>query len=465
MESLCKELVDTYNTNVLDNCKDKELIDEFMKVSEQHRNGDEGKKVLMNLIYNHFSPDMKKPEPLFIGGPETLSVHWSDTHKKIIYIFGEHHSSMMECDKLKKEDIGEKWDVPGAKRMSAEYFFGELIRTTDTFIDIFFEFPAMKMKSKEYSDGFVGFYKTYRINKIFEKFKDCVEYSKRSARKCKLSRVHYFDTRKYDSGKGDVVGTNIISWFRLYTFNITNTFYKEAWAGRFKFLFEKHECYTRMIKILGSFDDKLISQFLISQTLTENKYTEKELDKFDSDNPYFLLIISFMEEEYKDSINNYKLLWKKEGEIILKYLKPEKETPPTDEEFIKSYMNIYNSTVGVNAINSDIYLLSRLFKDFDLTKMEEKAYVGATDQPVRATNVIIYTGDRHAERYRKFLKEKLNFDQIAQSGLPKTDKKPIYCLDMKTIPQPLFSTWPPEFYIDKKVDIKKGFWKRIFGLK
>ena len=84
---------------------------------------------------------------------------------------------------------------------------------------------------------------------------------------------------------------------------------------------------------------------------------------------------------------------------------------------------------------------------------------------ISSTNVIIYTGDRHAERYRKFLKEKLNFDQIAQSGLPKTDKKPIYCLDMKTIPQPLFSTWPPEFYIDKKVDIKKGFWKRIFGLK
>jgi hypothetical protein len=73
--------------------------------------------------------------------------------------------------------------------------------------------------------------------------------------------------------------------------------------------------------------------------------------------------------------------------------------------------------------------------------MEEKAYTGATDQPAKATNVVIYTGDAHAQRFRNFLEKKLKFERIAETGLNVTNKDGGYphCIDMKTIPQPFFN--------------------------
>jgi hypothetical protein len=72
--------------------------------------------------------------------------------------------------------------------------------------------------------------------------------------------------------------------------------------------------------------------------------------------------------------------------------------------------------------------------------MEENAYTGATDQPAKARNVIIYTGDTHAVRFRNFLEKKLDFKQIAETGLNTINKDGGYphCIDMKTIPQPFF---------------------------
>ena len=122
MEKLCKELTDTYNTNVIDNQGKKLIAQEFMKLATQYRNTGHGKNVLMNLIYNRYSPDVKKPEPLFIGGPANLTVHWSNTHKKIIYIFGEAHTDEIDCHIFQKgkelEDNKEQWDHPNSKLMS-----------------------------------------------------------------------------------------------------------------------------------------------------------------------------------------------------------------------------------------------------------------------------------------------------------------------------------------------------------
>jgi hypothetical protein len=71
--------------------------------------------------------------------------------------------------------------------------------------------------------------------------------------------------------------------------------------------------------------------------------------------------------------------------------------------------------------------------------LEEKSYVGATDQPLRAHNIIIYAGNGHAERHRTFL-ERLKFKPIGSSG-KSGDYPSKYCIDMKTIKQPFFSEW------------------------
>lgn len=450
MEALCKELTDTYNTNVLDNEKNKLIQEEFMKTATQYRDSGKGKSVLMNLIYNHFSPDVKKPEPLFIGGPMDLTVHWSKTHKKIIYIFGEHHSGKIDCFRFtKKTDI--ESDVPGAKIMSAEYFFKELSRTTDCFIDFLFEIPATEMKSKGYHDDFDPYIgkKNIRLSKLFDNFKGCINYPTRSEKICRLSRVHYFDSRYSDKGS-EFKGENILSSFRIEIQNIITHLDPSAYAVAYKRLLEQKSEFIQIFVQFNSSNDRNILQFLISQ-VKQNKYINKELGRFDANNKFRLLIDEFIQEENKTIMDTYKLLWKKESETILKFMSQSGKDSPTITEFENSVSHIYNSLIGVNTIVSDAYLLSRLFKNFDLTRMEEKAYQGATDQPAKATNVIIYAGSSHADKYRLFLKNKLGFEQIAETGLKKNiSSRFMHCIDMKTIPQPFFNSWPPVGYIDKQ---------------
>ena len=86
---ICDKLVNTYNTNVLDDPNiDPDIKKEFFKASAKYRNGDKGRKVLMDLIYNH-EYSSNKPTAKFIGGPYTLTVHWSKEYQKMIYIWRE----------------------------------------------------------------------------------------------------------------------------------------------------------------------------------------------------------------------------------------------------------------------------------------------------------------------------------------------------------------------------------------
>ena len=464
MEILCKELIDTYNTNVLDK-SDKDIRDAFMKVSTEFRDSGEGKSVLMNLIYNHFSSDVQKPQPLYIGGPKNLTVHWSETHKKIIYIFGEHHSAIVDCFRFGQHTRQMEWDVPRAKIMSIEYFLKELSRTTDSFIDFFFEIPATEIKSKGYHadfDPYAGEYKKFRLSKLFDNFKGCINYPTRSEKECRLSRVHYFDARYNDKGSA-TQGSNILSAFKLEIQNIKKYVEKDAQAVAVKKLLEDKPDLLTIFQYLSNSDDNIVLQFLISQS-TENAYSHKELGRFKEDNSIRLLINEFIEEENKILMDTYKLLWKTHSKTILNFIKPSDKDSQTIEDFSKSFTYIYDSLTGVNAIVSDVYLLSRLFKNFDLSKMEEKAYTGATDQPANATNVIIYTGDLHADRYRLFLKNKLGFKQIAATGNPKDGN--IHCIDMSNIPQPFFETWPPIEKIPVPVPLQApGFMSYLLGKK
>jgi hypothetical protein len=448
MEKLCKQLINTYNTNVLDN-KGKIIGEELMKISTNYKDTGKGRSVLMNLIYNHFA--VQKPQPEYIGSPMDLTVHWSETHEKIIYIFGEHHSDKIDCYRLglRNRDI----DALGAKIISIQYFLKELSRTTDCFIDFLFEVPATEIKSKGYHvdfDPYAG-KKNFALSKLFDTFKDCINYITRSDKSCRLSRVHYFDSR-YNDKDGSIKGSNIVNAFRVEIQNIrkiTDTKDKYSFANLAKKLLKDNSDFVNMLEYIGDDDDNIILQFLIFQT-TQNTYTHKELGLFEHNNSVRLAIQTFIEEENKKFMDENKLLWREHTKIILKFIS-EDEDRPTSEEFENSFNIINHSLVGVNSLVADVYLLSRLFKNFDLTQIQEKGYVGATDQPAKATNIIIYTGSKHADTYRLFLKNKLDFKQIAETGLKKKDpRSPMHCIDMSTIPQPFFNSWPPIGYIDNK---------------
>lgn len=463
MEKLCDKLINTYNTNVLDN-KSKIIGEEFMKISTKYKDSGKGRSVLMNLIYNHFA--VQKPKPEYIGSPMDLTVHWSETYEKIIYIFGEHHSDKIDCYKLglQNRDI----DVPGAKIMSIQYFLKELSRTTDCFIDFLFEVPATEIKSKGYHpdfDPYAGDKKNFALSKLFDNFKDCINYITRSNKYCRLSRLHYFDSR-YNDKDGSIKGSNIINAFRVEIQNIrkiTDTKDKYSFANLAKELLKANLDFIKMLEYISDTDDDIILQFLISQT-TQNTYTHKELERFEHNNSIRLAIETFIQEENKKFMDENKLLWRKNTETVLKFINEDEHTP-TSEEFEKSFNLINNSLISVNSLVADVYLLSRLFKNFDLTQIEDKGYIGATDQPAKATNIIIYTGNKHADTYRLFLNNKLDFKQIAETGLKKKDPSYIHCIDMSTIPQPFFNSWPPVGYIDNKLPELQGLMSHLLRTK
>lgn len=104
---------------------------------------------------------------------------------------------------------------------------------------------------------------------------------------------------------------------------------------------------------------------------------------------------------------------------------------------------------------ADVYLLARMFKNFDMSDMEKKTYKNSTDQPIHANNIIIYCGNMHAIKYREFLSS-IGFNDIDHAGnltedikkqIPNTPKN---CLDMRNIKQPLFS------YSSEEKELKKS---------
>jgi hypothetical protein len=133
----------------------------------------------------------------------------------------------------------------------------------------------------------------------------------------------------------------------------------------------------------------------------------------------------------------YRDIWKKNVSIINNH-------EHKVAEFIAAFISIHQSIAKVNALYTDLYTLLRIFKTFNMSEIKEKAYKQATDQPDKAHNIIIYGGDFHGQTYRKFLKEVLDFDKIEVAGKEEPYKKmgeKMYCIDMKTIKQPLFSKY------------------------
>ena len=425
IEKLCKDLKTSYDTNILDNESDI-VQQEFLNVSLKNRTNS-GRKVLMELICNHYDKSVQKPIAEFIGGPFTLSIHWHPGFKKMIYIFGELHSNITDCDKFEKD----------ANTILIEDYLYNLMLTTDVFLDIYLENFSYQNgeynKSKEYVPG--------RSNELFKKFKKCIQYNTRSDTSCKLARVHYFDIRDNDT-ESDYYNMeenkiNIL-WFFSFLFE------QKVYAPTFvKYVLERHPKVIRLLKELVQDDITKVCEFMKKQ-LEENPYIKKELNKIN--NPQLKPII----------LNFY-------GKLLCKQLTKNIPYIKKDILNILNYKEISDNEKILNSITSiklfltlpfahfaDVYLIARVFKDFDMEKKKDKSYF---DQPKSAHNIIIYGGDFHSESYRDFLSS-IGFHEIdntgdinknyfdydyAQLSEDKVSNKPKNCLDMRKIKQPFFS--------------------------
>ena len=439
MKLVCDRLIKYYNTNILDD--EKKLTQVlFYSEAKKHMSGKKGLTTLMRLIYNHYKA--KKPTPSYIGGPATLTSHWSDKYKKMIYIFGEMHSDKTDCKKhltqycdtgkIKDPKTNEcvlKSSTRGKEilnniketKMPIEKFLEELIVNTDVFIDIFFEFPSYigegyKKKIRKYMGN-------NALGKIANKIGTCLEYSKRVAKKCQLARVHYFDVREIE----DFYRLNDVSYFFIKLSKVLSNNNKEIVYYVLKILMKD----KRIINVLNGLNESSLEQY--------NNFWKKEI------NSNFFIRKELSKTYLKEEINNFitKLVLESAYEHRREFRRYISDILNEEDKdrFINAFVMIYSITVVINATIVDAYTLSRIFKVYDVKKPAFKENI-KRDQPSEAHNIIIYGGDAHSENYRKFLKS-VGFKEINNIGSIDgyyDSKKPKNCVDMNKFPQPFF-TW------------------------
>lgn len=454
MEDICDILIETYNVNKFDNaekelkdalykeandCTDTHPMKIYAKKGETTPIRENERTILKKLIRNHFDPTIHQPMPKFIAGPTTLTVHKSPDEKRMIYIFGEWHTDIKDCSMF-EDAMKKKWNEENPDKMTIDYFFYELMKTTPAYLDILVEFPAFTREHSGYYPLFKFGLPNYHMYNLFQKFKKCINTSEsRSYDDCELARVHYFDSRSIER-EGSLKGITDVD-------NFVETFFKlQNMYGENSFLLitqciklVKNEKVISILNSLSSSDEQEFSKFWLKQ-MNDNRLNIKETksEKF-QESGTIELIKRFMETEIIKIAMSYRKLYIEAVEKIFK----ESKSGGDINIFYDAFDELISYIMETSASVADIYLLARVFKDFDMSKMTTHANKRLTDQPNKAYNIIIYAGNTHAEIYRRFLKEVAGFEEIASTGKSELDEGETrkYCIDMKTIPQPFFSTW------------------------
>jgi hypothetical protein len=434
-----RELNTTYDSNLFDNQSEslQQKCLDYSTINKNKDTKDTKGKVLMELLYNHYAKD--KPTADFIGGPKTLSIHWHPQYKKIIYIFGEEHSNTMDCEGFKTIETHSPITVP------IEDYLYDLMKSTDVFLDIYFEFPFytsddFRLLPEKRSSN-------QRLFNLFNTFKKCLIYDSRHKKSCRLARSHYFDIRHSSSNPLNLEQSKIdIVWVRSVLDLISKQSDRSKLVQIIK-IFLRKSIVTDILRNLTDENNDNIYQFMLSQ-LKENRYIKKELGKIVENHIH---LISAFDTFFYYEITKTMMFY--DDKLVLNIDKIKRSVNTLLDYKTTSDVELYdNLNVFLKAISdilvcfADAYLLARVFKDFNMSEMDEKAYKGATHQPKRAHNIIIYAGDVHADNYRNFLSF-VGFTEIDSYGIDLDNPNPYLsipnmprnCLDMRNIKQTFFS--------------------------
>jgi hypothetical protein len=361
--NVCSKLLETYDTNCL--CGSDKVMQEMFIESTNDENT--GRKILTRLIKNHYNA--KKPVSEYISGPYSMTESWSQKYKKRIYVVGEIHGSDGNC--------GDEDDIP-----SISDYYSELFKNTDVLIDFYLE--TTKMDEDEKSDN-----PEYYINIVRDMVNNCV--ARRGDKKCELIRAHFIDIRLEERGSI----RKYVEYLMMFKEVIQET--PEA-ADVIK------QKFTELIVVLKKLDYNTIYALLFTRG-----YLWKERRR------------SYM----KDEILEYTtpILQKRVGEYQ-EALSALDKSEKLDYDLIVS---VLVKLVNVEALQLDVYGLSRIFKKFQKTELE---------YPDEAHNIIYHVGDDHAIFVRGFLSH-IGFDLVASDeNDPWMGER---CIQMKNIEQPLFS--------------------------
>jgi len=427
-DNICDLLIKTYNVNKIDSAS-IELKDALRNRAIECCNENPNERIILKkLINNYFNPKIQQPKPKYIAGPITLTVHESLDKERIVYIFGEVHTDVKNC-KMFKDEKKETWNKKNSDKMTIDFFLYELMKTTTAYLDIYIEFAAFEKTMGGYYSYSSGGPPNTHLDNLFKKFKKCIELpskstSSRSTGDCELARVHFFDSRMINSKDGATDVCVLIE---------TIFYLQRKYPNDIEKYIELANTYKYILNSLREEDEKKYLDFWKKELRTELNIKETKSGPYESrasikERQIMEKIKDFTEKEIERKATMYR---KKFKELVTTIFESEKGTK---ENIIAAFKSLNAFMIDTNSTVADVYLLARMFKDFDMTKMKTHAN-NITDQPDKAYNVIIYAGEGHSTIYRRYLKQN-GFKRIARTGKYDTDAK--NCIDMRRIP-PFFS--------------------------
>ena len=494
LENGCDALLKYYNTSILSHpdmdpdlkeacyAEAKECADK----NNARSNKSLKRTVLAELISSHQNQQnqsadsaTKKPYADYIAGPESLTLQWSPYYKKLIYIFGETHSKDYDCPSPKL----------GETTMLVEDYIKQLYINGDMFLDVFDETGAYFQNKEPYTRTT----EAYRIDGIRNHFTQCLLDANLDQTNCRKGRVHYFDIRSIE----EMYYGNISNFVHKYAPLFGRTYDKdhavyEQYLDYFNFFFTEQQVLDLIEDVCSySYPEDLMKS--LKKELNENYLFKKELRKSNIKDQINSFIDEYIEnyvsvfQSIIDSIQilNGELESYKQSDVELDHDGETKKYPLYNFDdlrvqdvdgdnyehfnFLKKLLDkIYHNLLLVETLLADGYLLARVFKVFNIDD-EDETKQRLTDEPYQPHNIVIYAGDNHSDRYRDFLKKKLNFELIAVTGKDWRDKHSTnpyeYCISMKEFPQPFFEydkkvNWLEDVSSDKKPYTNKNWVKR-----
>lgn len=409
-KNLCTKLHETYNASLLKNGR-KPTREFFISTAQTAKklNITKGNQTLISLINNY--ADNKSPMPKYIAGPLSLTLFWSSKYQLYVYVFGEFHSRNTDCDKYLNY-------VPDDS-MKIETFLEKLMTTTPAFLDVFIEWSPARDELAFYPKTGLD-----RIHAIYATLQKCIHYSTRHDKDCDLARLHWVDVRK---GYVSSSTLNDLSYVRVYLIHETDYLGTTNAAETLRRILKNDQ---RMRKILEdlitpsvtnykNFMKKQVTQSdLVQKELTQT-FLRKEIEKFCT------------EELIKEGL--------KSRELFQRYIPTLLDDKSTDQKIESALSGLNMATFSVNILMMDFYALSRIFKKFNIQRSKSKQ-ASRVDQPESPHNLIIYAGDAHSIRYRKF------FDSLGAKRIAHINNRGTLniknCIDISNFPMPFFNEVP-----------------------
>ena len=215
--------------------------------------------------------------------------------------------------------------------------------------------------------------KSQTINDVVNEFKECLQPSTRSAEKCELLRIHNIDVRSFWVPYIDTNDSSY-SFYLIYTILGSNMSNIEKCID----LFNRTGAHLLLKTLSKTFTYEDIYDLFLS-----NSSIQKELEKTSIPNH----IETFIKSEIENLDNDFDFL---EIAIICRLILKRKECVTRSD-----LTSLLFFCLVVSAITVDLYTICRMFK--------KHRHNLDTFQPRESINMIVYAGQKHSERYCRFL--------------------------------------------------------------